>query len=67
MTTDRDDELEQLVAEARYHRDRFELYRARVTSGSSAATSLGRLRELERTATAAAERLADARRLRALR
>lgn len=59
-----DDELEQIAAEARYHRDRFELYQARVRSGSTAATSLNRLRELERTATAAADRLADARRLR---
>ena len=61
---DQDDELERLEAEARYHRDRFELYRARVVSGSSAATSLARLRELERTATAAADRLAHARRSR---
>ena len=60
-----DDELERLTEEARYHRDRFELYRARVVSGSSAATSLTRLRELERTATAAADRLAHARRARA--
>jgi hypothetical protein len=59
-----DDELEQLEAEARYHRERFDLYRARVTSGSSAATSLTRLRELERTATGAADRLAHARRIR---
>ncbi|HYI18065.1 MAG TPA: hypothetical protein VD836_05120 [Solirubrobacteraceae bacterium] len=59
-----DDELEQLEAEARYHRERFDLYRARVTSGSSAATSLTRLRELERTATGAADRLANARRIR---
>jgi hypothetical protein len=55
-------ELEQLAAEARYHRERFDLYRARVISGSSAPTSSARLRELERTATAAAERLAHARR-----
>jgi hypothetical protein len=55
-------ELEQLAAEARYHRDRFDLYRARVISGSSAPTSFARLRELERTATAAEERLAHARR-----
>jgi hypothetical protein len=54
--------LEQLDAEASYHRDRYELYRARVVSGSPAATSLGRLRELERSATAADERLAHARR-----
>jgi hypothetical protein len=57
-----DHELEQLAAEARYHRDRFQLYRARVISGSSMATSPARLRELERTATAAAERLAHAKR-----
>jgi len=60
-----DDELERLTEEARYHRDRFDLYHARVVSGSSAATSLTRLRELERTATAAADRLAHARRTRA--
>ncbi len=57
-----DEELERLAHEARYHRERFDLYRARVVSGSSAATSLTRLRELERTATAAADRLAHARR-----
>jgi hypothetical protein len=56
-----DAELEQLEAEARYHRDRFDLYHARVISGSSVATSATRLRELKRTATAAAERLAHAR------
>lgn len=60
-------ELERLEAEARYHRDRFDLYRARVISGSSLPTSPARLRELERTATAAAERLAQARRERASR
>ena len=59
-----DAELEQLEAEARYHRDRFNLYQARVISGSSVATSATRLRELKRTATAAAERLAHARRSR---
>ena len=64
MPEPHDDELEHLEAEARYHRDRFDLYRARVTSGSTAATSLTRLRELERTATAAADRLAHARRSR---
>ena len=58
-----DHELEQIEAEARYHRDRLDLYQARVQSGN-AATSLGRLRELERTATAAADRLAHARRTR---
>jgi hypothetical protein len=55
-------DIEQLEAEARYHRERYELYRARVRSGSSTPTSPTRLRELERTATAAAERLAHARR-----
>jgi hypothetical protein len=59
-----DAELEQLEAEARYHRDRFNLYHARVISGSSVATSATRLRELKRTATAAAERLAHARKSR---
>ena len=62
--TPSDHELEQLAAEARYARDRFELYRARTISGSSMPTSPVRLRELERTATAAAERLAHARRKR---
>ena len=38
-------------AEARYHRDRLALYRARVHSGKP--TSLTRLRELERTAARA--------------
>jgi hypothetical protein len=57
-----DPHVEQLAAEARYHRERFELHRARVISGSPAAGTLGRLRELERTATAAQERLAHARR-----
>jgi len=59
---ERDLGLDQLKAEARYHRDRFNLYRARVISGSTAATSPGRLRELERTAVAAEARLAHARR-----
>jgi hypothetical protein len=59
---ERDFELERLAAEARYHRDRFDLYRARMISGSSSPTTPGRLRELERTATAAEERLAHARR-----
>jgi hypothetical protein len=56
-----DHELDRLAAEARYHRERFDLYRARVISGSSVATSPSRLRELERTAAAAEERLAHAR------
>ena len=57
-----DHDLEQLAAEARYHRERFQLYRARVISGSSMATSPARLRELERIATGAQERLAHAKR-----
>jgi hypothetical protein len=60
-------ELEQRAAEARYHRDRFDLYRARVISGSSAPTSSARLRELERTATAAEARLAHAHRSASIR
>ena len=60
--TQPDHEFDQLSAEARYHRERFQLYRARVVSGSRVATSPARLRELERTATAAEERLAHARR-----
>ncbi len=56
-----DAELARLEAEARYHRDRYSLYHARVVSGSSVPTSATRLRELERTATAATERLAHAR------
>ena len=62
--TPRDTELKRLEAEARYHRDRFNLYHARVISGSRVATSATRLNELERTATAAAERLAHARQAR---
>ena len=58
-----DDELEQIAAEARYHRDRLALYRARMHSAVEG-TSLTRLRELERIATAARERLRHARRAR---
>jgi hypothetical protein len=54
-----DQNLETLDAEARYHRDRLALYRARVYAGKP--TSATRLRELERTAAAAATRLAHAR------
>jgi hypothetical protein len=57
-----DPRIEQLAAEARYHRDRFELHRARVVSASPRATTPRRLRELEQSATAAEERLAHARR-----
>ena len=44
-----------LEAEARYHRDRLALYRARVFN--SKPTSPSRLRELERTSRAADARL----------
>jgi hypothetical protein len=60
-----DDELERLEAEARYHHDRADLYRAKTISGSSTPTTPGRLRALERTAAAAADRLATAKRSRA--
>jgi hypothetical protein len=53
-------DLVQLEAEARYHRDRLALYRARAYSGRD--TSDTRLRELERTSAAADERLRHARR-----
>lgn len=53
-------ELEQIRAEARHHRDRLALYRARALSANP--TSRTRLQELERIAAAAAERLARAER-----
>jgi hypothetical protein len=48
-----------LEAEARYHRDRLALYRARVLGAK--VTSPVRLRELERTSRAADDRLRAAR------
>jgi hypothetical protein len=45
-------------AEARYHRDRLALYKARVNSGKP--TSLTRLRELERAAARAEDRARQA-------
>jgi hypothetical protein len=54
-----DQNLEMIEAEARYHRDRLALYRARVYANKP--TSAMRLRELERTAAAADERLAHVR------
>jgi hypothetical protein len=53
-----DQNLETLAAEARYHRERLALYRARVYA--SKPTRAMRLRELERTAAAADARLAHA-------
>ncbi len=52
------DRVKELEAEARYHRDRLALYRARVLTGKP--TSAARLRELERISTAAADRLRSA-------
>ena len=50
--------IRELEAEARYHRDRLALYRARVLSAKPA--SAARLRELERISTAADARLRHA-------
>lgn len=52
--------LEQLDAEARYHRQRLDLYRARFYAGR--ALSVNRLEEFQRASDAAAERLRQARR-----
>jgi hypothetical protein len=52
--------LEQLRAEARYRRERYDLYRARAYAGKP--TSDARLRELQRASEAAEERLQAARR-----
>jgi hypothetical protein len=52
-------DLPQLEAEARYHRDRLSLYRAR--SYGSDTTTPQRLRELERTAAQAEQRLRNVR------
>jgi hypothetical protein len=54
-----EENLEMLGAEARHHRDRLALYRARVYANKP--TSATRLRELERTAASADARLAHAR------
>lgn len=54
----RDDFLDQLAAEAQYHRQRYDLYRAK-TYGLRA-TSQTRLRELQRASEAAQSRLAAA-------
>jgi len=50
--------LEQLRAEARYHRQRLDLYRARLYGGRT--LSVARLEEFERAADAAADRLHQA-------
>jgi hypothetical protein len=51
-------DLQQLEAQARYHRDRLALYRARVLSAKPA--SAARLRELERASARADARLRHA-------
>jgi hypothetical protein len=51
-------DLQELEAQARYHRDRLALYRARVLSAKP--TSAARLRELQRTSAAADARLRHA-------
>ena len=51
--------MTQRLAEARYARERYDLYRARVYGGVRA-TSLTRLRELERACEAAEDRLRSA-------
>jgi hypothetical protein len=52
-------DLADIEAQARYHRDRLALYRARMQG--SHPTSVARLRELERAATAAEDRLRTSR------
>jgi len=52
-------DLERLEAEARYHRERLSLYRARAYGSDT--TTPGRLRELERAAAQAEQRLGSAR------
>ena len=52
-------DLTRLEAEARYHRERLGLYRARAYGSDT--TTPGRLRELERAAAQAEQRLGSAR------
>ena len=59
MTDPHTARLDQLRAEANYHRQRLDLYRARVYSGRAA--NPARLEELERASDNAAERLRRAR------
>jgi hypothetical protein len=59
MTDHESRRLEQLAAEARYHRQRLDLYRARLYGGR--ALSLPRLEEFERASDGAAARLRQAR------
>jgi hypothetical protein len=59
MTGPESRRLEQLHAEARYHRQRLDLYRARLYAGR--ALSGARLEEFQRVSDAAADRLEQAR------
>jgi hypothetical protein len=59
MTDHESRRLEQLAAEAHYHRQRLDLYRARLYGGR--ALSLARLEEFERASDGAAARLRQAR------
>jgi hypothetical protein len=58
MTDPHAQRLEQLGAEARYHRQRLDLYRARLYGGRT--LSPARLEEFERASDAAAARLRQA-------
>jgi hypothetical protein len=58
MTDPESRRLEQLRAEANYHRQRLDLYRARLYGGR--ALSMARLEEFQRASAAAAARLAQA-------
>jgi hypothetical protein len=58
MTDPKTLRLDQLRAEARYHRQRADLYRARLHGGR--AVNLARLEELQRASDTAAERLRQA-------
>jgi hypothetical protein len=59
MTEPQTVRLDQLRAEANYHRQRLDLYRARLYGGR--ATNLARLEEFRRASITAAERLWRAR------
>jgi hypothetical protein len=58
MTSSRVERLDRLAAEARYHRQRLDLYRARLYGGRP--LSPARLEEFQRASDAAATRLRQA-------
>jgi len=58
MTDPQAQRLEQLRAEAHYHRQRLDLYRARLYGGR--AVNVARLEEFQRVSDRAAERLSQA-------